>query len=105
MKTFKEYIGEMFGPMGGDQRNMRGSIDRVRLDDEFNGKSINFPLDPDYGRIEDYTDNINQKAEEAKVTLEKKVFDVRISGKKTAIKKFLKNLGYKPREYAEYFPK
>ena len=31
MKTFKEFINESaFGPMGGDQRSMRGSVARPK---------------------------------------------------------------------------
>lgn len=43
MSSFREFIGESFGAMGGDQRNMRGSTARPKdpdYDGEWNGKSI-----------------------------------------------------------------
>jgi hypothetical protein len=96
METFREMFG---GPMGGDQRNMRGSSNSVRDSEKFNGKSIDFPL----GK-EAELEYLRSMADEFDIELEFLYFDsYRITGKKAQIKKFLKQAGYKPREYNEYF--
>ena len=64
MKTFREFINE--GIMGGDQRNMRGSVARPKVPDydgEWNGKSIHV----DHPRWE--TTSSKQSAEKYNVEL------------------------------------
>lgn len=90
----------MFGPMGGDQRNMRGSLASVRDAEKYDGKGIEFPIE---GNSQDDESYLQDMGNSYGVDVRFLYFDTfRLNGKKGDIKSFLKNLGYKPREYKEY---
>ena len=92
-------ILEMMGPMGGDQRNMRGSTTKVMSSDKYDGKKVTLDLDEP-----EMTARIERLADEAGVNVRHKYYnDFEIMGPKGLIKKFLKSLGFKPREYSELF--
>jgi hypothetical protein len=104
MKNFKEYVNEMMGLMGGDQRNRSAVYKKVYDDNKFDGKRIQFDFDSSYSSSDNMKKYYDDEAAEAGVQI-KIIYGstMEIAGKKGQIIKFLKSNGFKPREYKEYF--
>ena len=86
--------------MGGDQRNNRGSSASVRDDEKYDGKGIEFSIE---GNSQDDESYLKGMGNTYGIDVRFLYFNTfRIEGKKGKIKDFLKNLGYKPREYKGY---
>ena len=92
---------EMFGPMGGDQRNMRGSSDhKEKPDHSFKGY-----LEVSYPNWD--VENVKKRAEKLGVKLSKAKdgdSDLRITGSKAAIATFLNNSGWNASDVRKWYP-
>lgn len=92
---------EMFGPMGGDQRNMRGSRERKpTYDSSFKGFiEVNFPNWE--------TESVKKRAEKFKVTLsptDTKDKTLKVTGDKSGIIKFLTHSGWNSSDLMDWYP-
>ena len=93
-------IVEMIGPMGGDQRSVRGSTSKILLSDKFDGEKITFTIEGE----DEVTDYLESRAKHSGVEIRHKYYsDFEIKGTEKNIKRFLKSIGVSSREIKKYF--
>ncbi len=92
-----EALNEMFGPMGGDQRNMRGSQPRIERPQGFTGSvTVTYPDFKDHALAKKYRVSVSDSGESGK--------NLTISGDKKDIKRFLIASGWASPDIAKWYP-
>lgn len=97
VNKLKLQLVEMFGPMGGDQRNMRGSQERIKEPASFTGSvTVSYPMFKDYATASKYGVKVVDTGGSDK--------NLTITGNKQNIKKFLVASGWNSSDLRNWYP-